>query len=440
MAPTSPPAFSPAALAERMRALGVPPGARVLVAISGGADSVVLLHALRAAGLWRLSAAHFDHRMRACSAADADWTGALCASWGIPLERGAATTSLRSEADARDARYTFLREVQRRAGALWLATAHHADDQAETVLLRMARGTGVTGLRGILPRGPAGLVRPLLGWPRGELRRYAACHALKWRDDPSNAEPGPVRNRVRALLAALPEALATRLREALCALAAHALELDHALESRAQRALAGAATAGAGGVMLERGVLAAYDSALAARVLRAVLRGLGLTLDRPGTRSALQFITSGPSGRTMRLPGGRLAVHTEFGCARIAPLAPPLPDRPVTVAGPAGQARARLGGRGVRVHWWTGDGAPDAAVLALAAAPFTVRAWRPGDRLRTAAGTKLLKKLFNEARIPRAERAATPVVVDAAGHVVWVHGVSRTPRADAGAALHLRIF
>ncbi|HEX6037412.1 tRNA lysidine(34) synthetase TilS, partial [Longimicrobium sp.] len=129
--------------------------AHVLVAVSGGCDSVALLHLLRFAaddaGL-RVSAAHFDHAMRPGSEGDAAWVCGLCRAWGVPLMDARADIPPRTEAEARDARYAFLRRAQEACGAAFLATAHHADDQAETVLFRVLRGTGLGGLAGIPPR------------------------------------------------------------------------------------------------------------------------------------------------------------------------------------------------------------------------------------------------------------------------------------------------
>src|SRR4051812_7461857 len=180
---------------ENLAALGVEPGAHLLAAVSGGADSVVLLHLLRfvAEGMgMTVSAAHFDHAMRPDSGADAQWVAGLCAAWDVPLVVGRADGTLRSEGEARDARYAFLEAARAGAGADWIATAHHADDQAETVLFRVLRGTGVAGLAGIAPVDAARrLVRPLLPFRRAELRRYARSHGLRWREDSTNASVDP---------------------------------------------------------------------------------------------------------------------------------------------------------------------------------------------------------------------------------------------------------
>jgi tRNA(Ile)-lysidine synthase len=428
------------AIGTRIRSLGVSRGAHVLVAVSGGADSVALLHLLRFCSDCVLSAAHFDHAMRPGSAADAAWVRGLCRAWGVPLIEARADRALRSEGDAREARYAFLRAAQRECGAAFLATAHHADDQAETVLLRMLRGTGLGGLAGIPERGPEGLIRPLLPFWRAELRRYAAGNRLRWRRDPTNRGLRPLRNRIRlGLLPRMPEGT----RDALVRLAALAGEAEALMERRAEAALLRVSREDDGAVLLEREALGAYDSAIATRVLRRVLRRYGTVLDRPGTRTALQFISTAPSGRELVLPGGRARILTEFGRARIAALDPPGgPDRTLAVHGAEGAGEARIGGATWEVRWRTAaasEAGADETALDPAGAPFRVRGWLPGDRVRMTAGGRTLKKLFNEARVPRSRRARLPVVCDAAGRVVWVVGVARAadPPPPRGLALIL---
>src|SRR5690606_8586295 len=151
-------------LAEIDRILGV--HQRVVVALSGGLDSVVLLHLLRFGTARTVCAAHFDHAMRSDSGADALWVSGLCRAWGVPLAAARAEDPPRSEAAARELRYAFLHAAAERFAADALATAHHADDQAETVLFRLARGTGLAGLAGI-PARRGIIARPLLAFTRG---------------------------------------------------------------------------------------------------------------------------------------------------------------------------------------------------------------------------------------------------------------------------------
>lgn len=413
----------------------------MLVALSGGVDSVALLHLLR----FRtepgpeLLAAHLDHAMRPESAADARWVAGLCRAWGVPLVQERTGAPLRGEAEARRARYAFLRRAARETGATHLATAHHADDQAETVLFRVLRGTGPGGLAGISPALPSGLVRPLLPFWRREIRRYALRAGLRWREDATNLSPHPARNRIRRQLLPLAErTVAPGARRALVRLAELARE-DEAAWSALLGPLEGAAARREGdAVLLAREVLRGYDLPIAARIVRNALRQFGIVLDRTGTRLALQFITGAPSGREMRLPGGVL-LATEFEEARVERAAGAEPDEPLPVPDtPEGEGRARIGGRTLRVEWRTAPAAegvpPGGRDVALARGalrfPLLLRGWRPGDRVRTAGGTRKLKKLFGERKVGRSARARTPVLTDARGDVLWVAGVA----AAAGTA------
>ncbi|HEU0013426.1 MAG TPA: tRNA lysidine(34) synthetase TilS, partial [Longimicrobium sp.] len=228
---------------QNLEALGLTgTDARVLVAVSGGCDSVALLHLLRfgaGPGGPRMLAAHFDHAMRPGSDADARWVAGLCRGWEVPLHAARAETAPATEAEAREARYAFLLRAKEAAGATHVATAHHADDQAETVLFRVLRGTGVAGLAGIPARDGRGIVRPLLPFWRNEVRAYARIHRLRWRTDPTNALLDPARNRIRHELLPLAEAhVAAGARRSLVRLAALAAEEEQAWGARVHAALA----------------------------------------------------------------------------------------------------------------------------------------------------------------------------------------------------------
>ncbi|HET7229425.1 MAG TPA: tRNA lysidine(34) synthetase TilS [Longimicrobium sp.] len=429
----------PASLADRfhpdLRALGVSDDARVLVALSGGADSVTLLHLLRfAAGEGRaVFAAHFDHAMRAESGRDAAWVAGLCRAWGVPLVHGRAETPPRTEEEARDARYAFLRQAADEVRADWIATAHHADDQAETVLFRVLRGTGIAGLAGIPPV-DAGrrLVRPLLPFTRAEIRRHARQHRLRWREDASNAGLDPARNRIRhQILPLIERTIAPGARAALARLAMAARDDEAALQALLAGETGGLAREEDGALILVRERFAGYDSAVAARLLRALLRRLGVVPDRDGTRSALRFIGNAPSGRELWLAGG-IRIRTEFGEARIERDPGPVPpDAPLALGGPRGTGVCRIGGRERRVAWRPSDEPPAPAeggesfAVSGDAWPLLVRGWLPGDRVRTPAGTRTLKRLFNDRRVPRGARARLAVLADAHGRVLWVQGVAR---------------
>ncbi|GGC08012.1 tRNA(Ile)-lysidine synthase [Marinobacterium zhoushanense] len=187
----------PALLAGRLERL--PQIRRWVIAFSGGVDSRVLLElCARLLPAERLLALHVDHQVQASSGQWAAQCGAICAGLGVPFQTLAVNPSSPSEADLRDARYAAFLSVLREGDCLLLA--QHADDQAETLLLRLLRGAGVRGLAA-MPRqralGPALLLRPLLDQPRERLEQWARSQQLEWVEDPSNADEGYDRNWLR---------------------------------------------------------------------------------------------------------------------------------------------------------------------------------------------------------------------------------------------------
>lgn len=419
----------------------IEPGQTVVLGVSGGLDSVVLLHAARfLLRPWRLSlvAAHFDHRMRPDSAGDAAWVAGVCRAWRVPFARGLAVDRrLRSEADARAARYRFLDDVADRRDADRIATAHHADDQAETVLFRAIRGTGLRGLTGIPARRDR-VVRPLLPFPRELIADYAAAAGLRWRDDPSNLDVGYARNRLRHDILPRLEAIAPGTTRALVRLGDHAREAEAAWDSVLDGIASDVLEAESEhAIVLARPRLLAYHPHIQARLLRRVLARCGSRPDRAGTRAALAFIRSSASGGRFHVQGG-VVVEREFERIRVrAPGAARITDRPdrsLHIRTPsAGSGTVVVGGRAFRVRWAGSaerhdgeDAAFDPEALRF---PLELRAWRPGDRLRLPYGTKKLKKLFVERRVGRSARARVPVLVDADERVLWVVGVQRSAEA-----------
>ncbi len=193
-------------------------GERVLIGVSGGPDSVVLLHLLtRLAPDWsvKLSVVHVDHQLRPDAGEDAAFVERLGQQWKVPVTvvgravRHTAAQEGRSLEDAaRQVRYRVFQDVARQTGASRVALAHTADDQAETVLMRLLRGSGLTGLSAIpasRPLGELDIMRPLLGIWRSEILAYAARHHLTYRQDPTNEDPRFVRNRIRHHLLPLLE-------------------------------------------------------------------------------------------------------------------------------------------------------------------------------------------------------------------------------------------
>jgi tRNA(Ile)-lysidine synthase len=380
-------------------------------------------------------AAHFDHAMRADSAADAAWVRGLCRAWAVPLVEGRAGAAPRSEAGARALRYTFLRQEAERLGADAILTAHHADDQAETLLFRLARGTGPGGLAGIRAR-HRDLIRPLLPFTKEELHAYARARGIRWREDPTNRSARWARNRIRHEVLPALEAVRPGAAERIAGLAERAAEAEEAWREVVRRALGGVLLARSDGeFVLARELLLAYHPHVRARVLRCLLNELGSRPDRSGTRAAVEFISSGASGGGIGLPGG-VRLEREFERIHIRRRAGALPAevRLAIHAAEAGSGSFVAGGQRFLAEWSPEprvNGAGRAAAFDPSSLrfPLELRAWQPGDRIRLGYGRKKLKKLLQERRIGRAARGRVPVLQDAAGQILWVVGVARSSEA-----------
>ena len=216
----------PAVVAAACRSLGVTQP--VVVACSGGGDSLALLRACLETAGGPITAAYFDHRQRANSAADGRHVAALAAAWGCRFAAGGFTGGPgASEAAMRHARYGWLNHVAAAAGATWVLTGHTADDRAETVLMRIVRGTGVAGLAGIPAVGPVPgrasgdvrVARPLLGLTGRDARAFLADRGVRWVEDPTNATPDRTRTRLRHEVLPALEELNPKVRAALLRLA-----------------------------------------------------------------------------------------------------------------------------------------------------------------------------------------------------------------------------
>jgi tRNA(Ile)-lysidine synthase len=418
-------------------------GETVLVAVSGGSDSVALLHILTLlAPTWRLRlhALHVDHGLRAGSAHDAELVCALGARLGVPVDVERVQVGAGSvEAAARTARYAALEAWADRVGAAHIAVGHTADDQAETVLMRVLGGAGVRGLAAIPPvRGR--IIRPLLESRRQALRDALQAAGLPWVEDPSNRDPKFLRNRIRHdLLPLLAASYSADVVPALAATARLAREAVDALERTATSELARLGVAEAEALTLPRAALAALPAPVAAEVLRQAAGQLGsrAPLRAWAHRGLRRVLAAAPPRRPFRLGG--VAVEVSGDRIRIgARPAPVLAPRPLTVPGcvelpEIGRAlEARLLPAAGYVVPRTADRvAFDAGGLPRA---LTIRPRRHGDRFHAfGAGGRRLKSFLIDARVPRWERDRVPLV-DAAGEIVWVAGVRRGARAPVTAA------
>jgi tRNA(Ile)-lysidine synthase len=411
-------------------------GERVLVGVSGGADSVALLWALVAlTAEWRLDlhALHVDHQLRADSARDATFVEALGRRLGVPVTvarvRVASGGSI--EAAARLARHGALEATATRLGAQRIALGHTADDQAETVLMRLFEGAGVRGLAAIPPvRGR--IIRPLIEMRRRDVEHALRSAGVEWIDDPTNLDPKFLRNRIRhELLPLLASAYDGDVVPALMRAAALAREATDALDQLAGRELERLATVEPDGALtLPLAPLRALPSFIAPEVLRQAAARLGGTASlRAWAHRGLARVTALPRPRRPFRLGG---VTVEVGGDRVRlgrerPAA--LPTRALAVPGSVELPEIRRAVHATILDAAGYDVPRDASIVAFDAdalpCMLVVRGRRRGDRLTPFGhGERRLKTLLIDAKVPRWERARIPVV-EAAGEIVWVAGVRR---------------
>ncbi len=430
-----------------MRALA-PPGTRVLVAISGGPDSVALMYVLRelqpAGGFRLVGLAHFNHQLRAAeSDADEAFCRALAETIDVPFlsESGDVPAASREwktslEDAGRRLRYAFLERAREQIGADLIAVAHTRDDQAETFVLRLLRGAGARGLGSMRARRGA-IIRPLLHVGREELHGWLASQNVAYRTDESNADLSFPRNRVRHDVLPAMERVAPGASESIARAAHVAADDEDFLEARAIEAVPAVVLSEEGGALrLDRTRLAGLHPAIARRVLRHALgrvaKGRFMALRHI---DAVRSLTSG----TLDLPGA--SASAEPG---LLVLAPATGRRPRSEAEPnvfryplsiPGEALIPESGVGISAEIVIGRAAGtekpmDGVVVAAAALELDrsrglfVRNRLPGDRLRPfgMTGTRKLQDYLVDRKVPRAERDRLPLVVDGSDRIVWVVG------------------
>jgi len=308
----------------------LPERSHVLVAVSGGGDSVALLHLLHRFAARRridLTVAHLDHALRRGSAGDARFVAGLAASLGLPVvsERRVVAALRRKdespEEAARRVRRAFLLETAAAQGAVAIATGHTQDDQAETILMRLARGAGPSAFTAMAPAGPGPFVKPLLGLERDALRRWLKRKRLPFRDDPSNASLAFDRNRVRRLVVptlakAVNPAAARHLVEAASRLREDAACLDAMARDRFESMARHRADV----LAVPAAALAALPKALATRVAHLALIAAGCDPRRISSRQvdAVVALASARPGSSLDL-AGRIGASRRSGLLEFRP-------------------------------------------------------------------------------------------------------------------------
>ena len=405
------------------------PTGRALVAVSGGPDSVTLIDLLsRTSDLHALEliVAHFDHGIHPESARVAGRVGELARGLGLACEQGrGALGPHATETAAREARYAFLETARLRTNAGAIFLGHHADDQAETVLMRVLAGSGPAGLAGMEAVNGV-LFRPLLPFTRADLAQYARERALPTSLDPANSDPRHQRVWLRSQV--IP-ALRERIPDVSSVLhrVARQARRDRLAWNAVLNLLPGLdVTPGSDGISVAGDFLRGYDSALSEAVILAVARRAGCPLGPVRASRVLALLDRGISGSQLPLSRGWRA-ELSFGRLHLARSRTVIPNGELVIEGDRGE--------GIWGHWrlrWSRAPAPEGQERVGLTAWFTpesltVRGWEAGEKVRPLSGTgrRLVVKCFQEARVPRGRRQSWPVVAGAR-EVVWIPGVCRS--------------
>lgn len=397
---------------------------RVVLAVSGGVDSMVLLDAAAAAlAADRLCVATFDHGTGPAAAEAVSLVGDRAATLGIECINGRTTRTLRGEAALREARWRFLRTTAR-ARVARVATAHTVDDQVETVVMRVLRSAGARGIAGLYAS--SDVLRPLLCVSRQDVLRYAGARRLRWIDDPSNTSLAFLRNRVRHEVLPALRQVEPELDRHLLELARAAADWRRDVAVHVDRAIAPRVSRATRAVDVPVNALRPLSPDELKMVWPDIAARVGLALDRRGTERLAEFTSSDRVGARVQLSGGWQVIRSRDAFQLRASEHPP----PVEVQ--------LLASGDTRWHHWefrpmTREPAADAWSAWLpGGAPLAVRGWRPGDVMRVRADRepRKVKYFLSDAGITGHERERWPVVV-AGDQIVWIPGVRRTAVATA---------
>jgi tRNA(Ile)-lysidine synthase len=398
---------------------------RTLLAVSGGADSLALMTGAAAVAPGRVGVASIDHGLRPASVDEVEAVRRLATTLGLPFHT--AALGLRAgpgmEARARDARYAALEALRVAHGYAGIATAHTRDDQAETLLMRLARGTALRGAGAIRAR--AGHVqRPLLAVARADIEAYVKAQGLWPVRDPSNTDPTLLRARVRSsVMPALVSAAGAAAVKNLATFAARAAEDEALLAEQASLGLERARVEGGLDAVAMRSLL----GPLRRRALVAWLAEVGVS---PSADLIARVEAALGRGGRCALPGRR-ELRSEGGLVRVA-TEKAIPQAVTLQAGawvPFGAFRLRL-----ELALLPG---PAAFALEGAVGPYRVRGRRPGERVGAGPGRRrAVQDVLVDARIPAEQRAAWPLLVDVSDRVLWVVALWPPLRTDVqGAAV-----
>lgn len=431
---------------------------RVLLAVSGGADSMALLHLFR--NLPRnvkpeLLIGHFDHRLRGkASEEDAQFVQAQAQSYGIPCHVGHAPNPPKKNAAgveewARIARYDWLEHIAAAEKCQAIVTAHHADDQAETVLMNIVRGAGLRGISGMPWQRPISclhteirLIRPLLGIRRADLLDYLDAESIPFRQDATNEDTSRKRNRVRHIvLPTIEKEMNPSAVYSLCELAQRCQADQEFLEQLTQNVLALLVVHIDTGAEVSLPVLRSLHKALRVRVLQSLLSDLsipsGNSLGRVLSDIELGIFADTPQ-EDFSLPDGWIA-RKRYDKLIIEPMPATFEDYSLCMTPgisqkvPSGECfTCSVISKAKWTRLAKEKSMPDSHPLVegfdleAVRLPVTIRNRRRGDRMTLDDGVhKKVKDILIEAKVPRESRQQIPLLVDSDGTILWVTGVRR---------------
>jgi tRNA(Ile)-lysidine synthase len=436
--------------ANFINAISWPPDGHYVVAVSGGVDSVVLLHLLAThwlseagpaasskVGPRRLQVAYFDHGIRSDTHLDRRLVNDIAAIHGLAFHTGFGRLTSHSEDAQRRARYQFLAGVATSTGADAIITAHHLDDRQETSVLNVLRGTHRLGMAPMSQQPSSErehrLIRPLLHVPKADLVSYAKHYRLPWREDSTNADLTLARNFVRRELLPLARQLAPNFDNHYLTGIHAGDRLNQAIDRQYSGWLRRHAIARSGEIVLAKLPLWELPhSSLLGLLATAVLRlSPGSALTTKNLEQLARLTKTSPVGSQKTLPGGLRAIvgYDTVTLVSGEPASTQLPPEQVLAPGLSlrfGRFQLSCG--------YLGRHLPGA--ITVRAQGLRVRPYQPGDRIAPLgiSGTKKLQDLFTDHKVARAERLSYPVVTSYNGKVVWVPGLAASREFTAPAA------
>lgn len=417
-------------------------GDSVVVAVSGGADSMALIHLLQSLSdlKLRLIIAHLNHKLRGDEAEeDARFVSSYGFRHNVPVEVDEVDVAalargkcLSLEEAGREARYMFLGNVAKKHQASRIALAHHADDQAETVLMMLIRGAGSAGLRGMLPKDGGGtIVRPLLCVTRKEIEYYVKKHGIEYRTDSTNMDVRFLRNRIRHELLPLLQEYNPAIIDRLSATSRILAADDAVLSQITKDVLSRAVTVSCNTAEVDLSLLCGLDDGVRFRLYRSIIQSVKGDLRAVGYDhiQAIDNLVSVPRSRgRIALPGG-ISIKRRYDTLMVAAGEKEYGEYQIQLEGPGCYSLPGGGELSVEVvppPVSLVTPSPDIAYFDTAKAPFPwiVRTARPGDRFVPfgMSGRKKIKDVFIDCKIPQDLRRRIPLVFSRNG-IIWVGGV-----------------